>query len=55
MSGKGEGKIVIVGHSGLNKVERDGTPYDQWVIDKNGDLHISTDFELHKFTIHRGK
>ncbi len=55
IAGEGEGKIVIVGHGETAEVERDGILYDRWVIDQNGDLDISTDFELHKFVIHSGE
>jgi hypothetical protein len=54
ISGRGEGRLVIVGAEGDLEVSRDGVLYELWSRDAIGNTHITTDFHPHKFTIQSG-
>jgi hypothetical protein len=51
VSGTGDGKIVVVGAAGADRVTRDGTPWEEWVSDGTGDIIITSDLENRSFTI----
>jgi len=51
VSGSGEGKLVVVGFARNVQVERDGTPWNNWLSDAAGDIIITTDLNDHTFTI----
>ena len=51
VSGTGDGKIIVIGASGADRVTRDGTPWEEWVSDGSGNVIITSDLEHRSFTI----